>query len=106
MVSLGTGEHTKPILYDDARRWGLVEWVRPIIDIVFDGVADTVHYQLGQLLAEGDYLRVQAMLDRASDALDDASARNLKLLEEQADDLVQTRRDDIARMVEALTAAG
>jgi patatin-like phospholipase/acyl hydrolase len=104
LLSLGTGELTKPILYKDARGWGLLEWVRPVIDVVFDGVADTVHYQLGHLLAEGDYVRVTARLDRASDALDDASAHNLALLEEQADELVAARHDEIARMVEQLTA--
>jgi hypothetical protein len=104
MLSLGTGQHTNPIRYDDARRWGLVEWVRPIIDIVFDGVADTVDYQLSQVLADDDYLRLQVMLDRASDALDDAGARNLALLEEQANDLVAARHDDIARMVDQLSA--
>jgi hypothetical protein len=104
MLSLGTGEQTNPIRYDDARGWGLLEWVRPIIDIVFDGVADTVHYQLRQLLADGDYLRLQMLLDRASDALDDASARNLALLEEHAGTLVAAHRAEIETMVAKLTA--
>jgi patatin-like phospholipase/acyl hydrolase len=103
MLSLGTGQQTEPIRYDDARGWGLVEWVRPIIDIVFDGVADTVDYQLRQLLADDDYLRLQVMLEHASDALDDASARNLELLEQQANDLVLTHRPAIERMVAALS---
>jgi len=104
LLSLGTGELTQPIPYEKARGWGLIEWVRPVIDVVFDGVADTVHYQLGQLLADGDYTRLQVMLDRASDALDDASRRNLRLLEEQANELVDKRRDEIARVCAALTA--
>jgi len=88
VLSLGTGSQTKPILQADAAGWGLLEWVRPVIDIVFDGVSDTVDYQLRQLMAEPDLVRLQTTLDRASDALDDASARNLELLEEQARGLI------------------
>ncbi len=106
LLSLGTGEQTQPIPYDTARGWGLIEWVRPVIDVVFDGVADTVHYQLAQLLAEGDYTRLQMVLDRASDALDDASARNLALLEDHANELVERHREEIARVCAALTAPG
>jgi patatin-like phospholipase/acyl hydrolase len=102
IVSLGTGEHTRPIHFKDARDWGLVEWVRPVIDIVFDGVADTVDYQLTQLVLEGEYHRFQTPLDRASDALDDASAQNLELLEAQARALIATRSADLDRVVRLL----
>lgn len=104
LLSLGTGQLTKPIHAEDARGWGLVEWVRPLIDVVFDGVSDTVDYQLRQVLADGDYTRVQTVLDRASDALDDASVDNLKLLEEQARELVAARRADLERVCERLVA--
>lgn len=106
VLSLGTGELTMPIRYAVAKDWGLLEWVRPLIDVVFDGVADTVEYQLREVLADGDHMRLQTELDRASDALDDASARNLALLEEQARDLVAARSDDLERVVAQLSAAG
>ena len=88
VVSLGTGEHTQSIPHEHAADWGLVGWVRPLIDVVFDGVADTVDYQLRHVLPDSDYVRLQTVLDRASDALDDASERNLGLLEEQARALI------------------
>ena len=94
VLSLGTGRQTRPILHEDAASWGLVQWVRPVIDVVFDGVSDTVEYQLEHLMAPGSVVRLQTELDRASDALDDASPRNLELLEEQAVELV--RREDAA----------
>lgn len=85
VVSLGTGQLTRPISGKDAAGWGLLEWVRPLIDGVFDGVADTVEYQLEELAQ--DPVRLQVALTRASDALDDASARNLALLK-QARELI------------------
>ena len=88
VLSLGTGSQTRAILHEDAAGWGLVQWVRPVIDVVFDGVSDTVEYQLQHLMPPGSVVRLQTQLDRASDALDDASPQNLALLEEQARALV------------------
>src|SRR5262249_33636810 len=44
VVSLGTGQHTRPIHYADAKRWGLALWAKPILNVVFDGVSDTVDH--------------------------------------------------------------
>ena len=104
VVSLGTGEHTQPIPHERAAGWGLVEWVRPLIDVVFDGVADTVDYQLRHVCAEGDYVRLQTTLDRASDALDDASERNLRLLSDQARELIAREDGTLAEVARRLTA--
>lgn len=95
VLSLGTGSQTRPIHQAQAASWGLVQWVRPIIDIVFDGVSDTVSYQLGQLMPDGRVLRLQTDLDLASDALDDASPLNLGRLERQARRLIERESEAI-----------
>lgn len=106
VVSLGTGELTKRIRYEDARDWGLLHWVRPVIDIVFDGVSDTVDYQLRQLLG-GRYHRFQVPLTHgSSDALDDASRENLEKLSGRARELVEARSDELDRALERLEVAG
>ncbi len=46
LLSLGTGEHTRPLPYDEGADWGQLEWARPILDVVFDGTADAVDIQL------------------------------------------------------------
>lgn len=105
IVSLGTGRLDDPIHHEDAAGWGLAQWVRPVIDIVFDGVADTVDYQLGQLLGADRYHRFQTTLaGGASDALDDASERNIERLTAAAADLVQRRSDDLDAVARLLTA--
>ena len=101
VVSLGTGRLTKRIEHEDAAGWGQLGWVRPVIDVVFDGVAATVDYQLDHLLGDRHH-RFQVVLDRASDALDDASAGNLALLQEHALELIATRSGDLDRALEAL----
>src|SRR5438045_1453536 len=34
LVSLGTGQLTKPLHYEQVKGWGLIEWARPLIDVV------------------------------------------------------------------------
>ena len=103
VVSLGTGSHTRRLPFVDARGWGAVEWAHPLIDIVFDGLAQTVDYELRQILGPERYVRVQTRLDEASDALDDAGDRNLEALRREGARLVAEREADLDRIARALT---
>ena len=106
LLSLGTGQLTRPLPYDDVKDWGLVEWARPILDVVFDGVSDTVDYQLDQLLGDGRYWRLQVALDGgASDDLDDASAENLRRLKLKGEELVADSRRELDAALAAIQAA-
>src|SRR6201999_3378820 len=71
LASLGTGEHTRRLPYDEVKNWGQIEWARPILDVVFDGSADVGDEVLRRLIDES-YIRLQTRLDEASDDLDDA----------------------------------
>lgn len=102
LVSLGTGGHTRPYHYAQARSWGQLEWARPLIDIVFDGVADTTDFQLSQLLPDGGYLRLQTELHLARDAMDDASEDNLGRLKREAERLIAERTRDIDALCERI----
>jgi patatin-like phospholipase/acyl hydrolase len=104
VVSLGTGELTRNMPYEEVRGWGLALWAQPILNVVFDGVADTVDYQLRELLAtEGDarrYYRFQTVLDIGKDDMDDASATNIQALKSKAREII----GENAAALEALCA--
>jgi hypothetical protein len=87
LLSLGTGEHTRPLPYDKVRDWGRLEWAQPILDVVFDGTADAVDLELTALIPDG-YVRLQTRLDEASDDLDDASPENIAALQREAERLI------------------
>jgi patatin-like phospholipase/acyl hydrolase len=103
VVSLGTGSQTRPIPLAQARGWGVLEWARPIIDVVFDGSSDAVDYQLEHVLGER-YVRLQTRLDGADDAMDDASAANLTALEAVGARLVSENAALLDRLAAELTA--
>ena len=101
LVSLGTGQHTRPLPYDEVKDWGQLEWARPILDVVFDGSADAVDSQLSKLL-DDRYIRLQTRLDEASDELDDASRANLAALRREAERLIARRSAELDRLCAAL----
>jgi len=49
IVSIGTGSTGKPYLYKDAKKWGAIGWLLPIIDILMSGNSETVSYQVKQM---------------------------------------------------------
>jgi patatin-like phospholipase/acyl hydrolase len=109
MLSLGTGEYTRPIMYADAKGWGLAKWAQPVLNVVFDGVSDTVNYQVQSLLTKstqaGRYLRIQTTLTDANDDMDDASPRNMKALKLTAEKLIAENDAALDAITAHLTGA-
>jgi patatin-like phospholipase/acyl hydrolase len=108
VVSLGTGEPTRNMSYEEVKGWGLALWAQPILNVVFDGVADTVDYQLRELLpAEGDdrrYYRFQTVLDIGKDDMDDASATNIQALKTKAKEIMTKNDATLEALCSQLTA--
>jgi patatin-like phospholipase/acyl hydrolase len=102
VLSLGTGQRTHKRSFDEIKNWGLVEWAKPILDVVFDGVSDAVDYQLQHVLDEGHYWRLQVELTQASDEMDNANVENLADLRAQAEQLIADRSADIDAAIAAL----
>lgn len=98
ILSLGTGELKVPFLYDDAVNWGLVGWARPLLDVMFSGVSETISYELAQLQPTVSQCRLQTKLQNGSENMDDVSPANLKALLEDTKKTIsdnQTLIDDL-----------
>ncbi len=110
LVSLGTGELTRTLPYEEAKEWGLVRWAQPILSVVFDGVSDTVDHQMSELLRRRKkdgtrrYWRFQRKLDEGNDDMDDAGRTNVRVLKLLAESIVREDDDALsdlcARLVE------
>ena len=105
VVSLGTGKLLKRIPMKQAKGWGTAGWLRPVLDIVLDGVSATVDYQLQQLLP-GDYHRYQVTLQQCYQAMDDVRPENLRNLRLQAEALCRERSRELGKLGERLVAIG
>lgn len=86
ILSLGTGRTHRSYPHEEAKDWGLISWIQPLIDIMMDGVSETVDYQIKRIYETTDvphqYLRISPDLDRASPDLDDTRPENLRALKE------------------------
>jgi patatin-like phospholipase/acyl hydrolase len=94
VLSVGTGQTTRPISEREATTWGALEWAIPIIDVLFDGSADSVDYISRQLLGDAHYFRLQAPLTRGYDDFDNVDRTNLAALRQTAEahlDKAETR---------------
>lgn len=58
VFSFGTGQANRPYPYEEARRWGIFQWISPwlgtpIISILMQGQASTAAYQINTILNDG-----------------------------------------------------
>src|SRR5262245_27383178 len=102
VLSLGTGEPTEGLPWEDAKDWGLIGWARPLLDVVFEGVSDTVGYQTTQLCPPVDgktrAYRLQAQLPNlktAIDDIDDATDATIVALQDVAASLIAKHDGDL-----------
>jgi patatin-like phospholipase/acyl hydrolase len=108
LVSIGTGQNKERIPYGKAKGWGALGWARPLLNLVFDGVNDTVDYQLNELLNDDDgnkwYYRLQPLLKDANRALDNTSPANINQLKQVAFDYINEHNADLEAVCTRLIA--
>jgi Patatin-like phospholipase len=109
LVSLGTGSLQRPIPYDEAKNWGLVHWARPLLNVLFDGNADTTCYEVEQMPGVTQY-RFDISLGESpkqdpnavNEDFDDASPDNIKRIEGKADALVNGMAGKLQTVIDEL----
>jgi patatin-like phospholipase/acyl hydrolase len=101
VLSVGSGERIRPIDLRAAREWGALEWAVPIIDVLFDGNAESVDYIARHVVGDA-YFRMQAPLTVGLDDLDDVSETNVQALEALAQGYL--REPSTQAMLAALAA--
>lgn len=108
-LSLGTGETQRTIDYDEAKDWGLIEWARPLLYILFDGVSDVADYHMQKMFAERDYFRFQSVISNdindqnaPNDDMDDARPENIANLENLAHNILKEQKDKFNRLINQL----
>lgn len=108
VVSLGTGNVNRPIPFERATNWGLAGWAPHVLDVIFDGVSDTVDVQLDEMLNPDGvrkYFRFQQDIPDAQQEMDETSPDNLAALRSIGEGLAEGRDfDAVCDLLEAVAA--
>jgi uncharacterized protein len=84
IFSIGTGVSDKSYDYEKVRQWGVFEWIKPVLDIMMDGVSKTIDYQLVQIYEAVEhreqYIRINPIINEAKFDMDNAGTENIKAL--------------------------
>lgn len=107
VVSIGTGSENKPYEYEKAKDWGAVGWIKPVIDIMMSGAAETTHYHMLKMFAangnQANYTRIQpAHLKHADPSMDNATKENMQALVEVGIKTSEDCNDELDRIVDVL----
>jgi uncharacterized protein len=96
----------RKLYYQDIKDWGMAQWLQPLLDVIFDGVADTVDYQLKELLpskfCNKYYYRFQTDKLEPDSAIDDASYRNIQFLKNLAQTIIEKQDRDLEELCQQL----
>jgi patatin-like phospholipase/acyl hydrolase len=94
IVSLGTGSLTSVYPYNEVKNWGLLQWGRPLLNIMFDGSSEVVAGELERLFAsskpetKSSYYRFQTFLDSELEEIDKTTLRNIRQLQAAAQQMI------------------
>jgi predicted acylesterase/phospholipase RssA len=109
LVSLGTGQLTRGLPFDEVKDWGAARWAQPLFSLMCDGDAIVVDQQIGEVLRPGPdgerrYFRFQARLNIGSDDMDDASSENIGKIKLLGENLVAQEHAMLETLARRLTA--
>ncbi|MBD2194873.1 MULTISPECIES: patatin-like phospholipase family protein [Calothrix] len=108
IVSLGTGSLTSAYPYKEVKNWGLLQWGRPLLNIVFDGSSEVVAGELERLFKSSDeesksfYYRFQTFLDGELEKIDNIKLQNTRQLQAIAHRMIAEKSQQIDELCSLL----
>ncbi|MCG6135469.1 MAG: patatin-like phospholipase family protein [Nostoc sp. LLA-1] len=108
LVSLGTGSPTRVYPYNEVKNWGVLQWGKPLLNIVFDGGSEVVSGELERLFepsekeAKNFYYRFQTFLDGELEEIDNIKLQNTRQLQAIAHRLIAEKGQQIDELCSLL----
>ena len=108
VVSLGTGSLTSVYPYKEVKNWGLWQWGRPLLNMMFDSNSKVVAGELEQLFEPSDreaksfYYRFQTLLDSELEEIDNTKVQNTRHLQAIAHRLISNTSQQIDELCSLL----
>lgn len=107
VISMGTGaSKRKAFPYSKAKRWGMVRWVFPILDVLLSGSSDIVDYEISRLFeaygASENYIRINPPLHYSTAPSTDASKENITNLLKDASAYIKENQEFLNNLAQRI----
>lgn len=104
VLSLGTGYVPKYYNYNKVKKWGVIHWARPLIDITMSGQSQTVSYQMRQMVSHGgeNYIRIQMVIPEELSEMDCIKEKNILMLKNEAYNYIEKNKEYLDLICEKL----
>ncbi len=104
ILSIGTGSYNIAYENKKARKWGLLQWAKPSIDMMMSSTSNVTHYQLNKLFdsfnCSEQYLRINPILPQSLSSMDNTEKNNMKNLQEKGDNIFEINKDKLKAFLE------
>ncbi len=102
VVSIGTGVSKVGYLASEVEQWGMLKWVHPLVDCMFDASSESVDRIAQSLVGSEQYFRLQCPLQLNNMPLDEVAERNLMQLVAAARRAVEEKDEEIDAALDKL----
>lgn len=104
ILSLGTGINDTIYKHNDIKKWGLIEWAKPSIDMMMSATSQATDYQLNKLYksfnVSPQYLRINPTIPYKLTLLDNYNKDNMSKLKQIGDDTFDSLKIRIKNFLE------
>ncbi|MDF5717208.1 MAG: hypothetical protein PUP93_25900 [Rhizonema sp. NSF051] len=105
---MGKGSLTSVYPYDEVKNWVLLQWGRPLLNIVFDSGNEVVAGELERLFesssedSKSSYYRFQTFLTNEQEEIDNPHLENIRSLKLLANRLIAEKSQQIDELCSLL----
>ncbi len=103
VLSIGTGEYNIKYPWSIIKKWGIVQWIKPFIDMSMSATNEVTDYQIEKLYEYSDfsegYLRLTTDLNKINSAMDNIKSNNLDHLKEIGNNIFLINKEKIKKFI-------
>jgi patatin-like phospholipase/acyl hydrolase len=104
ILSIGTGIYDIKYPWYKIKKWGLVKWIKPFIDVSMSATNEVTDYQIRKMFEYSDcpdgYLRINLDLNATESSIDNIKKTNLNKLKILGDKIFLINKDKIKKFIE------
>jgi uncharacterized protein len=107
VVSVGCGDRSDHITYQQCKNWGLLQWATKITTVILDSVEEATDYELHNMQgSELTYFRLQVSpMAGPSPDMDNVSSKNLQALKDCAQAYINANAASLQAVTKAIKLA-